>query len=281
MGSQSTARVAMRRVTGSSPPARAQIDALAVEEPLEIRVVWREKGGAAHERPLAVTMRTPGQDRELAVGFLCAEGVLTTRDDLAACAEVGDNRVRVELAPGCRIDLASLERHFYVTSSCGVCGKATIDAVRARRAHAPAIAGPRWATSVVCGLPETLRRAQAIFDATGGLHAAGLFDLAGRLTRVHEDVGRHNALDKLCGAAFLEGTWPLREHAVLLSGRASFELLQKASMAGIPLVAAVGAPSSLAVELAREAGITLLGFVRQHGFNVYTGHDRIFESPHG
>jgi FdhD protein len=274
MASQATARVPVRRVRGRSAPTRAQLDALAVEEPLEIRLAWRD-GSMAVERPIAVTMRTPGHDRELATGFLFSEGILVTRSDIAACHEDGGNVVRVELTPGVHVDESALRRNFYVSSSCGVCGKASIDAVRVRRRSAASAGGAPIASGVIHAMPDTLRAAQRIFEATGGLHAAGLFDRNGSLEALREDVGRHNAVDKLICAALLEGRLPLRDRVLVLSGRASFELLQKAAMAAIAVVAAVGAPSSLAVDLARESGITLLGFVRAGGFNIYTGHERI------
>lgn len=273
---QGTARVPVRKISLDTGPAQALLDVLAVEEPLEVRLAWRERDAGRdvdRERTIAITMRTPGHDRELGVGFLFGEGIVRRREDVAAC-EAAAGKVRVELAAGVEVDLRSLERNFYVTSSCGVCGKASLDAVRVRRAYATP-AGPRLDRRAVVGMPATLRAAQAAFEATGGLHAAGLFDATGTLHDVREDVGRHNAVDKLVGASLLAGGLPLTDRILMLSGRASFELVQKAAMAGLSVVAAVGAPSTLAVELARESGVTLLGFVRDGRFNVYAGSQRV------
>ncbi|HEY4014444.1 MAG TPA: formate dehydrogenase accessory sulfurtransferase FdhD [Polyangiaceae bacterium] len=268
-----TARVPVRKL-GRGASTTSLVDALAIEEPLEIRAAWRDDAGVTSERAIAVTMRTPGHDGELAAGFLVSEGILTAREQVAGIDE-GGNVVRVDLAPGVRLDLGAIERHVYVSSSCGVCGKSSIDSVRTRGAFAPAgtptVVDPR----IVHEMPDVLRRAQSVFDETGGLHAAGLFDARGQLVAAREDVGRHNAVDKLVGASLLRGALPLHNHVLCLSGRTSFELVQKAAMAGIDVVVSVGAPSSLAVELAREGGMTLLGFVRDGRFNVYTGGERL------
>ena len=252
----------------------ATLDLLAVEEPLEIRISWDE-AGEPRLTTVAVTMRTPDNDAELAAGFLFTEGIVRRRDQIAGIRSCRPGSVRVELAPGTRVDLARLERHAYTTSSCGLCGKTSTSALRAVPSWSLPPNEPIVDDALIRSLPASLRRAQSVFDATGGLHASGLFDLDGRLVVLREDVGRHNALDKVIGAELLADRLPASERLLIVSGRVSFELIQKALMAGIPLLAAIGAPSSLAVELAREAGMTLLGFVRADHFNIYSGGERV------
>ena len=226
-------------------------------------------------------MRTPGDDAELAAGFLFTEGILTSSDQIKQIRHCGKkdsdttNTIRVDLQDDVDIDFKRLERHFYTTSSCGVCGKSSIEALHTGARKLTNTDAPNISAEVIVSLPDRLRASQEAFDQTGGLHASALFDSDGTLDLVREDVGRHNALDKVIGAKFLEGKMPLSENVLVVSGRASFELVQKALMAGIPILAAVGAPSSLAVELASEFGMTLVGFVRDGKFNVYTGASRI------
>lgn len=275
------ARVAIQRISGEV--RQDSEDDLAVEEPLEIDLAYRGPDGP-ELRSLSITMRTPGHDEELAVGFLLTEGIIRDRGDLRevrgqchtgrACRA---NLVRVALQDHVAVDLRRMERNFYTTSSCGVCGKASIAALRTAPRYPAAAEGspPFVPAGLLHRLPERLRAAQEGFAATGGLHASALVDGAGQVVLLREDVGRHNALDKLIGRALLEGLLPLRGHLLLVSGRASFELVQKAAMAGLPFLGAVGAPSSLAVELAREAGMTLVGWLRDGRFNVYTGSWRI------
>jgi FdhD protein len=252
--------------TVENAAATTRQDLLAVEEPLEIRL---------GDRNVAITMRTPGNDAELAAGFLFTEGILRAPGQIAKITPGKRNVIHVELASEDGVDLERLERHFYLTSSCGVCGKASIEALETIGCEIPPRERPLIDPDVIHKLPETLRAKQQVFDRTGGLHAAALFDVDGTLRNVREDVGRHNAVDKLVGAAFLKGETPLNDHLLLVSGRASFELVQKALMAGIPVLAAVGAPSSLAVELALRYGMTLMGFVRDRRFNVYSGSSRL------
>jgi len=255
---------------------RSRSDQLATEEPLEIRLVSPQK-------TVAVTMRTPGADFELAAGFLYSEGVISSRDDICRisyCVEPdvdGEQRyniVNVELRDGLSVDLQPLERHFFTTSACGVCGKASLEALRSR-SYSVIPEGQEVTAEVIYSLSEQLRSAQRVFSTTGGLHAAGLFNIQGQLLWVREDVGRHNALDKLVGAAVLSDELPLNNHIVMVSGRSSFEILQKCLAAGVPVVCAVSAPSSLAVALAQEFGITLVGFLRGEQFNIYSGKERI------
>ncbi len=266
---------------------RSISDAVALEEPLEIRLDMPGPDGRA-VRSLTITMRTPGHDEELAAGFLFTEGLVrhaSEIEDIRPCGldegvHGARNAVRVRLADHARVQWPTLERHFYATSSCGVCGKASLEALEVKGLVPPARDGLRVTPDLVTALPERLRAAQRVFDQTGGLHAAALFDTRGELTSIREDVGRHNALDKLLGEAFLRGATPLSDQLLFLSGRASFELLQKALVAGLPAVVAVGAPSSLAVDLARRFDITLLGFVRGNRFNVYHGAWRLgVEAP--
>lgn len=270
-----------RRAAGGRPTERLPIvrfrdtgatagsDLVAGEEPLEVRLEGER---------VAVTMRTPtpGHDAELAVGFMVGEAIIAP-DQIARVSECradgGDGGVAdVRLRPGVR-PAPGWQRNFYATSSCGICGKASIDAVRI--AAEPLPDGPEVAAEVIFLLPERLRAAQRVFDRTGGLHAAGIFDANGKLLIVREDVGRHNAVDKAVGRAAMDGLLPLSDHVLLVSGRASFEIVQKALLAGIPIVAAVSAPSTLAVGLTRESNMTLAGFVRDGGFNAYSGGERI------
>jgi FdhD protein len=240
-------------------------DLLAVEEPLEIQV---EYGPARTRRNLSVTMRTPGQDADLVAGFVQQPG------DLLAVRQYAENVALAQLRPDLDFNMEKLERHFYTTSSCGVCGKTSIAALQSA-VNCPFPTGyADWQPSpeVLYALPHTLRQAQAAFEATGGLHAAAIFDLEGKILALREDVGRHNALDKLLGHFFAENSLPLQRHILLLSGRASFELIQKAAMAGLRQVCAVGAPSSLAVETAEAFGIRLVGFLREGRYNTYTPH---------
>ncbi|KQX67206.1 formate dehydrogenase accessory sulfurtransferase FdhD [Angustibacter sp. Root456] len=279
----------MGRVTTRTPARRLQLDddglevvevvgrpdTVTVEEPLQVRV-----GG----RPLTVTMRTPGDDFDLTIGFLLTEGLIGNAQDVATlmhCQDEGDdgrptfNVVDVVLQPGVELPDVSLERSFFSTSSCGVCGKASVDAVRVRSPYDVAADTTSVSPAVLAAMPDALRTAQKVFDRTGGLHAAGLFTADGQLLAVREDIGRHNAVDKVIGWAAREGRLPLTGCVLFVSSRASFELTQKAMMAGIPCLAAVSAPSSLAIELARESGMTLAGFVRPPRMTVYAGGERL------
>lgn len=255
---------------------RSRSDQVATEEPLEIRLTHPQ-------RTVAITMRTPGADFELAAGFLYGEGVIQQREDIDRISYCVDpdldgqqryNIVNVELRADLAPDLQPLERHFYTTSACGVCGKTSLEALKVRSAKI-LDAQPIVTAEVLYALPDQLQEVQGLFKATGGLHAAALFDCAGNRRSLQEDVGRHNALDKLIGSALLAGNLPLSQSIVLVSGRASFEIMQKCLAARVPIVCAVSAPSSLAVALAQEFGMTLIGFLRGERFNVYAGEERI------
>ena len=265
----SVMRVDVQRADGDEIDTTS--DVIAVEEPLEIRVA------SEGDPPITVslTMRTPGGDAELAVGYLFTEGIVRRREEIMGVYPCRSGAIRVELAPEAARDLSRLDRYSYTSSSCGACGKRSTDALRATPAWPLHPDEPIVDVELVRALPEALREAQLVFAATGGLHAAALFDLDGRLITLREDVGRHNALDKVIGAELLADRLPVHERILIVSGRVSFELVQKALMAAVPIVAAIGAPSSLAVELARESGMTLLGFVRAERFNVYAGARRL------
>jgi FdhD protein len=298
LGRRNTIESSVSRFLGEE--AHTVSDVLAVEEPLEIQLGYGT-AAARQVKSISVTMRTPGHDFELAAGFLMTEGVVSDSADISEIFyvsgrsdvvkplpgdinESGDlilpyrperNIVRIELSPDVPVSLANLERNFYTTSSCGICGKASLLALRT-------VCPPRSSNvfrvsaSVLYSLPEKLRAVQNVFERTGGLHASGIFDAEGNLYATREDVGRHNAVDKLLGEEFLADRTPLRDRLLLLSGRASFELLQKALMGGSPMVVSVGAPSSLAVQVAREFDITLVGFLKSDQFNVYHGAERIY-----
>ncbi|MEB3283410.1 MAG: formate dehydrogenase accessory sulfurtransferase FdhD [Lyngbya sp.] len=255
---------------------RSRLDEITTEEPLEIRLVFPEK-------TLAVTMRTPGADFDLVAGFLYGEGVIKSREDIAKMSycvdpdvdgEQRQNIINVALKAGLNYDLKRLERHFFMTSACGVCGKASIESLKLR--EIPPISSDFNVTpEIIYNLSEQLKLAQGLFSATGGLHAAALFDEKGKLLKLREDVGRHNAVDKLVGTSVLTDELPLAHHIVMVSGRSSFEILQKCIVAGVPIVCAVSAPSSLAVEMALAFNVTLIGFLRGRRFNVYSGIERI------
>ncbi|KST62161.1 formate dehydrogenase accessory sulfurtransferase FdhD [Mastigocoleus testarum] len=255
---------------------RSRSDRLTTEEPLEIRLT-------SPQQTVAVTMRTPGADFELAAGFLYSEGVVSSREDIQRISYCVDsqvdgsqryNIVNVTLKEGLIPDLKPLERHFFTTSACGVCGKASIEALKIM--ELPSVNTDIKVTpEVIYSLPEQLRSAQGIFQSTGGLHAAALFDSKGTLLKLREDVGRHNAVDKLVGSAFMSGELPLSDRIVMVSGRSSFEILQKCIAAAVPIICAVSAPSSLAVSTAKEFGVTLIGFLRGQRFNVYSGWERL------
>ena len=295
MRRSSTATLKVQRMQGRRLISRR--DVVTTEEPMEVRVVCGNKGRPqAHS--VAVTMRTPGNDIELAAGFLLTEGIIRGKGDIKRISkrlakevevpvlrmrtnptiEEASNTINVYLRAEVDFGPELLTRNFYTTSSCGVCGRASLEALRLRGCPTVAQDRPKVRAEVIGQLPELLREAQSVFDKTGGLHAAALFDGEGNLLTLREDVGRHNAMDKLIGHYLLKGTLPLSDYLVLVSGRASWELMQKALVAGIPMLVAVGAPSSLAVDLAQEFGMTLVGFARRESFNIYAGTGRVLTS---
>jgi len=259
-------------------------DDVAVEEPLEIRLGYSTADGRA-TRSISITMRTPGHDRELAAGFLYTEGIVHQRQEIASIEPCGPaapdsgnhNVIRIDLANGVEVDLGRLQRHFYTTSSCGVCGKTSLEALRVAGAQSQHDNTTRFRRAALVGVPGALRSAQLSFDTTGGLHAAAAFSPEGDLITVMEDVGRHNAVDKVLGSLLLNNELPATGLGLMVSGRASFELMQKTLLAGMPLLAAISAPSSLAVQLAREFHMSLIGFLRGDTFNIYAGAERIVE----
>ncbi|MFK7979562.1 MAG: formate dehydrogenase accessory sulfurtransferase FdhD [Saprospiraceae bacterium] len=250
------------------------LDSIVTEEPLEIQIQYFLKDKWL-KKNLLVTMRTPGSDHALALGFLFAEGIIATKVGIESIVQIEINVLIIRFLKTTQVDLSALSRNFYATASCGVCGKASIEKLEKITCFFPQKKLPKMKQSVLLTLPETLRNTQSIFEETGGIHAAGLFTPSGILLNHAEDVGRHNAVDKLIGNCLQKDLIPLRNHILMLSGRISFELVQKAMMAGIPIIAAVGAPSSLAIELAAENGMTLIGFLRGERFNVYCGIERI------
>jgi len=271
MGSEAAQAAQVVRVRGQKSHAAG--DWLAIERPLEIRARTGQT-----TRVVSTTMRTPGQDRALVAGFLFAEGVIAHRRELLALESVSDDAVLVELPPAALEALEATRRPFVTTGACGVCGRASLEGLQGQAPAgdgAGASSGFTVSAAVIHALPGALREAQATFDRTGGLHAAGLFAADGTLRTVHEDVGRHNAVDKLVGTLLLAERLPAVDGLLMVSGRASFELVQKAAAAGIPVMVAVGAPSSLAVEVAEAAGMTLVGFAREQRFNVYSGAQRL------
>ncbi len=265
----------MRRFSGRVAPGD-DADCVAVEEPLEIRINYTDTDNSERRTmSLAVTMRTPGDDIDLVAGFLLTEGIVRRHDEIESIEPAGNNIVRARLDARTIVDPGRLQRNFYMTSSCGVCGKASLEALKVQSVYLLEPGGPAFKGELLSRLPEQLAKRQIIFSETGGLHAAAGFDTRCELLDVREDVGRHNAVDKLVGAVLQSATLPMHQTGILVSGRAGFEIVQKALMAGCPLVASVGAPSSLAVELAWEFDMTLVGFLRNNRFNIYAGPSRI------
>ncbi|HET9376730.1 MAG TPA: formate dehydrogenase accessory sulfurtransferase FdhD, partial [Chthoniobacterales bacterium] len=266
-------RLTIERFIADEPPQSAS-DTLTIEEPLEIRVRFR-RGPNVVQKPVSVTMRTPGSDRELAAGFLFTEGIVHEASWIDAIEVKSDNENSVLITLSHEVDLKRLERHFYTSSSCGICGKTSIEALAINREISLYHRLPQVDPETVLTFPERLLRQQAHFSKTGGLHAAALIDPDGTIRAIREDVGRHNAVDKVIGHALLTQTINFSNSILMVSGRAGFELVQKAIMAGIPIMTAVGAPSSLAVELARQYDLTLIGFLRGNRFNLYSGRQRM------
>jgi len=272
--------VDISRVSGNQ--SQTESDDVAVEEPLEIQLSSPTAEGSA-AKSISITMRTPGEDAELALGFLLTEGIIESADQVTSVAHCGDpapdtglqNIIRVTLRPDVDVDIGRLERHFYTTSSCGVCGKTSLEALHVTGQSSLAHCKSTFSRDVIISLPDRVKKLQHVFTKTGGLHAAAVFDPQGEIIVVKEDVGRHNATDKAIGALLQTGALPGNNYGLLVSGRASFELMQKSLVAGIPLLAAVGAPSSLAVQTAKEFDMTLVGFLRGENFNVYSGPERI------
>jgi FdhD protein len=256
----------------SEDRVNSDLDQLAVEEPLEIMLCFRRRSMLAH-KPISITMRTPGQDQELAIGFLYTEGILHRRSDIEVIERGSDTSISVTVAGD--LDLSRLDRHFYTSSSCGICGKTSLQALRMNREIHLDPSRPKHSVEFLLQTPSLVREKQSIFEHTGGLHGAALFDQEQNLVRICEDIGRHNAVDKLVGAELLSGRSDFSDLLLFVSGRAGFELVQKSIMTGIPFMVAVGAPSSLSVELAREYGSTLVGFLRERRFNLYAGPDRV------
>ena len=281
--SSSSLAITVDKMSGDSARSSKTVeDQVAVEEPLEIRLGYATSQGHT-ATSLSITMRTPGADAELALGFLFSESIISSAHDITSVEHCGEpapdtgnhNIIRVDLAAGINVDLDRLQRHFYTTSSCGVCGKSSLDALHVTGARPIPSGSGRFGRDILVAMPDTLREHQQTFEQTGGLHAAAAFNSQGEILVVHEDVGRHNAVDKVVGALLRQGQLPASELGLIVSGRASFELMQKTLVAGFPLLAAVSAPSSLAVQLAKEFNVSLVGFLRGNTFNIYSAGDRI------
>ncbi len=276
----SSSAITIKKIDGNS--AKSVADHVAVEEPLEVRLGYSTPVGRTASS-VSITMRTPGSDSELAVGFLFSESIIENHRDIERIEHCGpaapdtgtQNIVRVDLASHVEVDLGRLQRHFYTTSSCGVCGKSSLDALHVTGAEAPGLKKGQFSKDILLNMPDVLRGHQDTFDRTGGLHAAAAFNSQGEIVVVHEDVGRHNAVDKVVGSLLTQDLLPAGDFGLMVSGRASFELMQKALIAGFPLLAAVSAPSSLAVQLANEFNVSLVGFLRGETFNIYSGEERI------